>query len=545
MRVIGDLSKANARRHPDKVALVHGGRALTYLELESRSNQLAHALGAAGLRPGDRLGLLACNHLDYAVVTQGAAKAGVLLVPLNFRLSPRELAVVLQDAQLSLLVTERCLAPLWQAALQTASATALPVVLLEDADDTLPMADRRDRDAGVESAAPQVAAEANDVWPGATWLAEWLTPFPDAPPLLEVDPESPCAIMYTSGTTGTPKGVLVPHRAYFRMYLGTAMETGLSRDDRYLMAVPMFHAAGLNLMLHQCLFMGATGVIHRGSLDPLRLFALVEAERLTMAVLVPTVIGQLARHPDRHRFDLSSLRTAFYGSMPMPATVFAAARASFPEVEFHQIYGSTESGLLGVLPWRDHATHAHCTGREALYSHLRIVNDAGEEVADGEVGEVLGAATGGMLGYWNNPAATAKRMRADWIHTGDLARREGDGYFTLVGRVEELIISGGENIHATEVEHALATHPAVREAAVFGMADETFGEVVYAAVVLHTGMTADEAVLDTHCRTQLASYKRPRHYRFLEALPRNASDKVQKSELRAAALQPANSGDTA
>ena len=526
MRVIGDLSTANARRHPDKVALVHGDRSLTYFDLELRSNQLAHALAAAGLRPGDRLGLLACNHLDYAIVTQGAAKAGVLLVPLNFRLAPRELAVVLQDAQVSLLVTENSLAPLWQTALREMGSTQLPVVLLEEGD------------AEGMAAAP-VAAEA---WPGARALADWLQAFPETPPELEVDPDSPCAIMYTSGTTGTPKGVLVPHRAYFRMYLGTAMETGLSRDDRYLMAVPMFHAAGLNLMLHQCLFMGATGVIHRGSLDPLRLFALIEAERLSMAVLVPTVIGLLARHPQRQAFNLSSLRTVFYGSMPMPAAVLAAAREAFPQVEFHQIYGSTESGLLGVLPWRDHATHAHCTGREALYSHLRIVDAAGDEVADGAVGEVLGAAAGGMLAYWNNASATAQRLRDGWIHTGDLARREGGGYFTLVGRVEELIISGGENIHATEVEHVLASHQAVREVAVFGVPDESYGELVQAAVVLHAGATADEVALDSHCRAQLAAYKRPRGYYFLEALPRNASDKVRKTELRQAAVAAVRRG---
>ena len=531
MRVIGDLSKANARRHPDKVALVHGARSLTYLDLELRSNQLAHALAASGLRPGDRLGLLACNHLDYAIVTQGAAKAGVLLVPLNFRLAPRELAIVLQDAQVSLLVTENELASLWQLALHEAGLAYLPVVLLADQATSLVKAP-------LEPAATSAAR-----WAGARQLGDWLTAFPETPPNLEVDPESPCAIMYTSGTTGTPKGVLVPHRAYFRMYLGTAMETGLSRDDRYLMAVPMFHAAGLNLMLHQCLFMGAMGVIHRGSLDPLHLFALIEAERLSMAVLVPTVIGLLARHPHRHAFNLSSLRTVFYGSMPMPAAVLAAAREAFPEVEFHQIYGSTESGLLGVLPWSDHATHAHCTGREALYSHLRIVDAAGAEVADGAVGEVLGAAAGGMLAYWNNAAATAQRLRDGWIHTGDLARREGGGYFTLVGRVEELIISGGENIHATEVEHILASHVAVREVAVFGVPDESYGELVHAAVVLHAGAKADEVALDTHCRSQLAAYKRPRAYHFLEALPRNASDKVRKAALRQAAVSAVGTGE--
>lgn len=517
MRVIGDLSTANARRHPEKVALVQGERSYTYLELEQRANRFAHALARQGLLPGDRLGLLACNHLDYAVVTQGAAKAGVLLVPLNFRLSAGELATVLGDARVELLVTEAVLAPLWQGALQRLGQMAPPVVLLPPVPgEVLP--------GEVSKALPGGAAPHE--------FAEWMDGVSEAPVDTVVDPATPCAIMYTSGTTGAPKGVLVPHVAYFRMYLGTALETGLSRDDRYLMAVPMFHAAGLNLMLHQCLFMGASGVIHRGTLEPQRLFCLIERERLTMAVLVPPVIGALARHPERARHDLSSLRTVYYGSMPMPPGVLEGAREAFPQVAFHQIYGSTESGLLGVLPWRDHVTHAHCTGREALFSHLRIIDAVGREVAEGEVGEVVGAASGGMLGYWRNPAATAAKLRDGWIHTGDLARREGDGYFTLVGRMEEVIASGGEKIHPGEVEQVLAAHPAVRETAVFGAPDDAFGEAVCAAVVVHAGMSVDAHELDAHCRHALAAYKRPRRYLFVDSLPRNASDKVQRGLLR-------------
>ena len=512
MRVIGDLSTANARRHPDKVALVQGARAYTYLELERRANRFAHALARQGLLPGDRLGLLACNHLDYAVITQGAAKAGVLLVPLNFRLTAGELATVLADARVELLVTEAVLAPLWQGALQRLGRVAPAVVLLP----AVPG----------EAAVPLPAAGA------AHEFEEWMADAPESPVATVVDPATPCAIMYTSGTTGAPKGVLVPHSAYFRMYLGTALETGLSRDDRYLMAVPMFHAAGLNLMLHQCLFMGASGFIHRGTLEPERLFALIASERLTMAVLVPPVIGALARHPARARHDLSSLRTVYYGSMPMPPGVLAAAREAFPETAFHQIYGSTESGLLGVLPWRDHGTHAHCTGREALFSHLRIIDAAGREVAEGEVGEVVGAASGGMLGYWRNPAATAAKLREGWIHTGDLARREGDGYFTLVGRLEEVIASGGEKVHPGEVEQVLANHPAVSETAVFGAPDDTFGEAVCAAVVVHAGGSVEASALDAYCRQTLAAFKCPRRYLFVDSLPRNASDKVQRGVLR-------------
>jgi acyl-CoA synthetase (AMP-forming)/AMP-acid ligase II len=305
----------------------------------------------------------------------------------------------------------------------------------------------------------------------------------------------------------------------------------------------------MNLMLHQALFLGASGVIHSGPFDAGVIFDLIDAHRITMAVLVPTIIGMMARHPSRAAHDLSSLRRAFYGSMPMPPAILAAALAAFPATAFNQIYGSTESGMLLVLPWPDHARYPNATGREALLSEVRVVDAEGRDVAVGAVGEVLGARASGMIGYWRNPAATAQTIVDGWIHTGDLARREADGFYTVVGRLQEMIISGGENIYPVEVERVLSAHPAVRDAAVFGLPDPLYGETVCAAVVLHpaagtpdapaaTGLTAAE--LDEFCKGRLAAYKRPRRYQFLDAMPRNASDKVQKNELRVRfAAQPA------
>lgn len=507
MRVIGDLSRANARRRPQKTALVQpspeGERSLTYGELDARSDRLAHALHAWDVGPGERVAVLAHNCVEYAVVSQGVAKAGAMLTPLNHRLGAAELTRILDDAQPAVIVSEHaCAAVLGQA---LARHPNVRLIMLDAA-------------AGLA---------------GAVTLDALLAAHPARAPQVPVDPESACAIVYTSGTTGAPKGVMLSHAACFRMYMATAIETGLRHEDVFLMAAPMYHLAGLNMMLHQALFLGATGVVHRGSFDPARILPLIERYRITMAVLVPTTLAALAQHAQRARHDLSSWRMAFYGSMPMPPRVLAAARQAFPQVAFHQLYGSTEAGMLTVLTWADHAEHAHCTGREALLSEVRVVDDAGRDVPVGAVGEVIGGPATAMLGYWRNDEATRVVRRADgWIRTGDRARREPGGFITLVGRIQETIVTGGEKVYPTEVERVLGEHPAVREVAVLGLPDARFGESVCAVLVPRPGERIDFHELDALCRSRLAGYKRPRRYEIVAALPRNASDKVDKGELR-------------
>jgi fatty-acyl-CoA synthase len=499
MRVWGDLSSANARRFPNKVALRFGDQTLTYEQLERRSNQLAHALAAAGVSPGDRVALLAFNCLEYAIVTQGVAKACAVLVPLNFRLMGAELRTVLQDSEPAVIVTESGFMQVLGDALREL-AFSLRVVLIDEV--------------GSQSA-----------------LSSFVAPYPVEAPAMRPAPSEGCVIIYTSGTTGAPKGVLISHQTCFRMYMATAIEAGLRHDDVFLMAVPMFHNGGLNLMLHQSLFLGATGVIHRGAFDPPVICGLIDTHRITLTVLVPTQIALLIRHPQRQKYRLASWRLSFYGSMPMPTAVLQDAMRVFPHVAFVQMYGSTESGMLSVLTWEDHKEHARSTGREALSSHMRIV-DGGRDVEVGEVGEVVGEQAGGMIGYWRNPDATAAVIIDGWIHTGDRARRESDGYFLVLGRIKETINSGGEKIDPAEVENVLSAHPAVREVAVLGLPDAVFGESVCAAVSLLEDETVTAAELDAFCRARLAGYKVPRRYEFLATLPRNASDKVQKHLLR-------------
>ncbi len=506
MLVVGDLSRLNAVRYPGKPALVMNRLELTYAELDRRSNRLAHALAAGGIGSGDRVALLAYNRLDYAVVTQAVAKCGALLVPMNFRFGAEEIRHVLADAEPKALFLEPSFArPVREAIGRGAPAPRL--IRLE------------------------VAGEGSEAdLPSADALAAGQ---PDTPPRREVDPQSPCVIMYTSGTTGFPKGVLVSHATYFKMYLATAIETRMRHDDVYLMAVPLFHAAGLNMALHQSLFMGSTGILHRGSFDPEVIFPLIEAHRITLAILVPTTLAMLAFHPRIGQYDLSSLDKIFYGSMPITPPTLAKAREMFRAARFYQLYGSTEAGMVSVLRSEDHERWSQTTGRQALLTESRIVDDEGRPVPVGGVGEVIvNQRTMGMIGYWRNPEATREAIRDGWIYTGDLARVEPEGFFTLVDRRQDVIISGGENIYPKEVENAVAAHPAVREVAVFGLPDPLYGETVCAAVALWPGRTATAEEIETHCKERLAAYKRPRRVEFLEALPRNASDKVQKRLLR-------------
>ena len=523
MLVVGDLSRINAVRYPHKPALIMHGIELTYAALNRLSNQLAHALIGQGVQVGDRVALLAFNRLDYAVVTQAVAKCGALLVPMNFRFGPEEIQHVLSDAEPKVMLLE----PGFEGATREAIARGAPAPLL------ITLTDAPGAEPGTGWIDWSTATSSPDSSSELLSARALAAPCAPTEPPIAVDPQSPCVIMYTSGTTGFPKGVLVSHATYFKIYLATAIETRMRHDDVYLMAVPMFHAAGLNMALHQALFMGSTGIIHRGSFEPEAIFSLVERYRITLAILVPTTLAMLAFHPRVEEFDLTSLDKLFYGSMPITPPILAKAREVFPHANFNQLYGSTEAGMVSALRSEDHERWSQTTGRQALLTESRIVDDQGNTVPVGGVGEIIvNQRTMGMIGYWRNADATRETIRGGWIYTGDLARVEPEGFFTLVDRRKDLIISGGENIYPKEVENVLATHPAVREVAVFGLPDPLYGESVCAAVVLWPQKHASGAELEAHCRAHLASYKRPRRVEFLQALPRNASDKVQKRILR-------------
>ena len=339
--------------------------------------------------------------------------------------------------------------------------------------------------------------------------------------------------MYTSGTTGKPKGVLYAHGMHFTLFEAQLVELDFQHDDVVHLASPLFTNGGLNGGINTTLLIGATGVLHTGSFEPDRIVKLIEQHRITVGFWVPTMLALLLQHPAIGTCDCSSVAKIYYGSMPIGSDLLTRAGKAFPSARFYQLYGSTECGAVGILRPEDHLRWSHVTGREIFNCESRIIDEAGLDVPVGGVGElIVRQCSSGMIGYWANPQATAETIRDGWIHSGDLMRVEGEGYFTVVDRKRDLIISGADNIYSKEVELAIASHPAVREVAVFGVPDETYGEKVCAAIALQPGASLTELELEAHCLARLARYKRPRLVEFHDDLPKNSMGKIVKPELR-------------
>jgi len=507
VRVIGDLSRLSARRYPSKAALMMGDRHLTYADIDGLSNRLAHALISKGIQPGDRVALLAQNRLDYGVITQAVAKCGAILVTVNFRFVASEIRFVIENSGCKLLFYEE--------PFSTSIASVMPdlstkpeLVVLADEGPSSPTAS-----------------------PSGCYRGLMMSQN-DNPPDVEVDAQSAATIMYTSGTTGFPKGVMYSHAGYFRLFISNLVELELGRHDVFHIVLPMFHNAGLNGAFNSMMLIGASGVVHRGSFDPETILAEIERYRITAAHWAPTMLAMLCNYEGFSRFDVSSLTKINYGGMPIEVNVLRRAEALF-SAKFYQVYGATECGTVTVLRPEDHVQWPQAAGREAFNAESRVVDEHMRDVPVGGVGEVIvRARDNGMLGYWNNPAATAETIRDGWIHTGDLARVEPDSLLTIVGRMQEVIISGSENIYAREVESVLARHPAIQEVAVFGIPDAVFGEKVCAAIAVRSGAKLSEQELEQFCLENMARYKRPRVFEFHPELPKNSAGKITKAKLR-------------
>ena len=502
MQVLGDITRLNVGRVPNKAAIVMNGETLTYAELDIRINQLANGLLEHGVRPGDRVALLAMNCLDYAVVAYAVAKCGCVLVPVNFRFQHGELVYVINNSSPAMLFVGSEFAQL------VSEATT-----------------------GFKSN-PAIVSMTDEAIDGGTTLAALRANGRETEPGIEVDPSSAAMIMYTSGTTGFPKGVLFSHAANLAVAQGLVIEGDMDRDDVVLISVPMFHNAGLNVLLLPCLMMGATSHIMGSGFDPVKIMAAVAEHRISLTLWVPTMLAMLVDHKAVGNYDLGSLRKIWYGSSPISRRVLDASMRLF-DAGFYQFYGQTESGMNSVLRPEDHAQRSQFTGREMVNAELRIVDENGDDVADGGVGEVIIAQKPlGMIGYYGDEAATREVVRGGWIYSGDLARVEGGGYFTIIDRKRDMIISGAENIYPKEVEDVIAGHPAVREVSVFGIPHDTYGESVCAAVVLQDGQTTSEEEIIAFCERKISHYKRPRAVEFHDELPKNASGKITKNRLR-------------
>lgn len=499
---LDDIVAPHGRADPDKIAIVFEDQRITYAQLDRRADTLARHFVARGVRPGDRIGILSKNNPAYVDTILAASRAGAILVPLNWRLSATELRWIVRDSAPALLVVERGLGSLIPADVD------VPILAFEDRG-------------------------------GARW-DEALVDAGRAD--VEVLPDDIAMLVYTSGTTGHPKGAMIAHRNFVRhLALDAAADrwTGIDQDEVCLVVLPLFHVGGLELLLRP-LFTGATLVLHR-EVDLTLILTDIGRHRVTMAGLVPTALQMMLDHPQSHATDFTTLRKFLYGAAPIPLPLLKQGLERM-RCDFVGTYGMTEAnGVCAMLSPVDHrdreAPRLASVGMPTFGTQFRIVDEDGRDVGQGETGEILVRGSGVMAGYWRNPEATAETIDADgWLRSGDAGYRDADGYLYICDRVKDMICTGGENVYPAEVESAVFGHPAVAEVAVIGVPDDHWGESVRAVVVPRAGMDVDEADVIAWARARIASYKAPRSVRITDALPKNATGKILRREVRAAAL---------
>ena len=490
-----------AADRPDRIAMREEDRVFTYAELEERTARVATALAEAGLEKGDRIAWIGKNSDLYFTLFFGAARAGIVMAPIGWRLSPAEWAFIVNDTKAKIVIT----GPGFDAV--------------------------ADQLAGKLDHGPRiVGADATRALIDATPRGAFMPSGPDDAVLQ----------LYTSGTTGHPKGAVLSNRNLFALRKNSAdldlPYTKWEDDEAVLVAMPCAHIGGTGLGI-MALAAGLPGVI-LAEFNPEGVFDAVEQHGVTRFFIVPAALQMLLMHPRCASVDYSRLKYILYGAAPIPLELLRQCIRMFG-AEFIQAYGMTETtGTICMLPPEDHDPEGNermrSAGKPLPGVEIRIVGADGRDVPTGEVGEVVTRSSNNMLGYWNLPEATAKTMTDDgWIHTGDAGYMDADGYLYIHDRVKDMIISGGENVYPAEVESAIYGHPAVQEVAVIGVPDAKWGETVKAVCVPKPGMTIDEADVIAWARERIAAFKAPRSIDVIEALPRNASGKILRKDLRA------------
>ncbi|GFE18573.1 acyl-CoA synthetase [Streptomyces glebosus] len=504
---VDGVLRRSARRVPGRTAVRYADRSWTYRELDDAVTAAARMLLADGLEPGDRVASYGHNSDAYLIGFLACARAGLVHVPVNHGLTGEDLRYLLDQSGSALVLTDAALAHRLPDSVRTLPFHGAPGGLLE-------RLAAREAPAGTESGTTEDGA---------------------ADPVAEVPDDALVQLLYTSGTTALPKGAMMTHRALVHEYTSAVVALDLKETDRPVHSLPLYHSAQLHVFLLPYLAVGAENTILDGP-DPGRIFDLVEAGLADSLFAPPTVWIALANHPDFPVRELSGLRKAYYGASIMPVPVLERLRARLPGLAFYNCFGQSEIGPLAtVLGPEEHEGRMDSCGRPVLFVEARVVDEAGREVPDGTRGEVVYRSPQLCTGYWDKPAETAEAFRDGWFRSGDLAVRDAEGYFTVVDRVKDVINSGGVLVASRQVEDVLYEHPQVAEVAVIGLPDERWIEAVTAVVVRRAdgGAAVGERELIEAARARLAAFKAPKRVMFVEALPRNASGKVLKRELRA------------
>jgi acyl-CoA synthetase (AMP-forming)/AMP-acid ligase II len=503
-----------AARHGDREALVDGDRRLTFADLAAAADEAARAYVAAGVEPGDRVALWAPNSGAWVVAALGAFRAGAVVVTVNTRFKGQEAAHVLRTAEARLMVTVTDFLDTDYVALLASAG----------APDTL--------ETTVVLSGPVPAGAIG--WDRFLAAGAAVDPAVVAERAAGVAPDDVATIIFTSGTTGAPKGAMLRHGASVRAYTDWTDVVGLETGDRYLIVNPFFHTFGLNAGILACLLRGATIVPHP-VFDVPSVMARVDEERITMLPGAPAIYQTILDHPDLGRYDLSTLRLAVTGAAHVPVEMIRRMRS---ELTFRTIvtgYGLTESTGIATMCRHtdDPETVARTSGRPIPGLEVRLVDGDGKEVGPGEPGEVVVRGYTVMAGYYGDPAATAEAIDADgWLHTGDVGVFDDRGNLTITDRTKDMFVVGGFNAYPAEIENMMMSHPAVSQVAVIGVPDDRLGEVGRAYVVPRPGVEVDAGELVAWCRERMANYKVPRSVEVVEALPLNATGKVLKYVLR-------------
>lgn len=506
---VGQMLSVNASLYPDRPAARDSRRALSYAQFEERANRLANALGGLGLVRGDRLAVYAYNCLEWMEIYAACAKSGVVAVPVNFRLTAAGVRHILADSG--------------------------AVAVMAGADFAATIDEIRADVPLRPGACVLLGGEARR--PHWRCYEELLASGSAAPPAVRVRPEDPWTLMYTSGTTGRPKGAVRSHLSYSLFYLLTSLEFGFHRGDTGLAVMPLCH---VNSVFFGFVFtyLGASVCVydHR-SFDPEHLLDTLAAERITFTSLVPTHYVMMLEVPERTRsgYDLRSVDKLLISSAPARRETKLAVMERFPSSRLFEAYGSTEAGLVTLLRPEQQFQKLGSIGREIFGTgRLRLLGADGVEVPEGEVGELYSLTPTTFDGYWRMPEETRTALRDGYCSAGDMARRDADGFYTLVDRKSNVIITGGEKVFPSEVEQAMAAHPDVQEVAVIGLPDAKWGEAVTAVVVTRPGQELAQDVLIRHAHDRLAGYQCPRRVVFIsdEEMPRTVTGKVLHRLLR-------------
>ncbi|PQD97527.1 acyl-CoA synthetase [Mycobacterium sp. EPG1] len=514
---IGDIPRRSARRQPDKTAIIDeaNGVKLTFAEFDRLVDRAAASLADKGFQPGHRIALLSRNCWQYAVLAFATARAGVVLVPVNFMLTAEEIAYILGHSKVTGFIVEDELTPTAEAAMRSAGPLSAKAALI----------------------APGRTAPA-----GWDDFAAWLDT--DSPaPRPDIADDQLLRLMYTSGTESRPKGVMHTSRSLMWQYISTIVAGSMSGDDVEIHSLPLYHCAQLDNFLATDIYLGATSIILPRP-EPELVLRTIERYSVTNYFAPPTVWISLLRSPVFDTVDLSSLGKGYYGASPMPTEILLEMRERLPNLRLWNFYGQTEMApLASALAPAEQDAHAGAAGRPVVNVETEILDENDLPVPTGVVGEIAHRSPHLMLGYLDDPDKTAEAFRGGWFHSGDLGFYDEHGLLHVVDRKKDMIKTGGENVASREVEEVLYRHNGIQEAAVFALPDPVWVEAVTAAVVLRDGATVTDTVTEEdvlrHCREHLAGFKVPKRVYFVDSLPKNPSGKLLKRDLREQFSTPA------